>query len=258
MIVEDPSSQAMNVEGGASNAPASSSTPEAASPRSGNRDHERPDAAPALVDVLERRRFPSRRTVGLVLGASLVLTALFFAVDPAVSNATLAVAGRDTTLFRILNAPHLLFEWPAFVVVFALVALKPERLRLVGFCALATGFTVVVIHILKFAVGRARPQCELGAYSFHGLGGDSLANLDGFPSGHAAAAVLLAFLADRAIPGTGRILAPFVVLEALSRVAKGRHYVSDLIAAAVLTWLCILAAEVVIDRFIGWRAGRAT
>jgi undecaprenyl-diphosphatase len=81
---------------------------------------------------------------------------------------------------------------------------------------------------IKFLVRRKRPEGEWGSI---------YRNTDphSFPSGHAARAFLIAVVASALGPAWLSILlwiwAPLV---ALARVAMGVHYVSDVVAGAVL------------------------
>jgi undecaprenyl-diphosphatase len=84
------------------------------------------------------------------------------------------------------------------------------------------------VLLIKLAVRRRRPEGEWGTI---------YRNTDphSFPSGHAARAILLATLAAAWGPGwLAPILIPWAPLVALSRVAMGLHYLSDVVAGAVL------------------------
>ncbi len=92
----------------------------------------------------------------------------------------------------------------------------------------AIAATAVVVMAIKLLVRRRRPAGDWGSIY-------RLTDPHSFPSGHAARAVLLAVL----ITGWGPPwLAPLVILWAplvsLARVAMGVHYLSDVVAGAVL------------------------
>jgi len=81
---------------------------------------------------------------------------------------------------------------------------------------------------IKFLVRRRRPEGEWGGI---------YRNTDphSFPSGHAARSFLIAVLATGLGPaGLAGILWAWAPLVALARVAMGVHYVSDIVAGAVL------------------------
>jgi len=92
-----------------------------------------------------------------------------------------------------------------------------------------------LVMALKFIIRRRRPEGEWGAI---------YRNTDphSFPSGHAARAFLIAALGGLLGPSElGIILWVWAPLVALARVAMGVHYVSDIIAGALVgvlvTWL---------------------
>lgn len=85
-----------------------------------------------------------------------------------------------------------------------------------------------VVLAIKLAVRRRRPQGNWGTIY-------RTTDPHSFPSGHAARAVLLAILSTAWGPSwLAALLIPWAPLVALSRVAMGLHYLSDVIAGAVL------------------------
>lgn len=88
--------------------------------------------------------------------------------------------------------------------------------------------TAVLVLVIKFTVRRQRPRGEWGSLY-------RLTDPHSFPSGHASRAMMLAVLAVGLGPAWfGVTLAVWAPLVALARVAMGVHYVSDMIAGAVL------------------------
>lgn len=92
----------------------------------------------------------------------------------------------------------------------------------------ALAATAVIVMAIKLLVRRRRPAGEWGSIY-------RLTDPHSFPSGHAARAVLLAFLVTAWGPSW---FAPLVIvwapLVALARVAMGVHYLSDVVAGALL------------------------
>ena len=87
---------------------------------------------------------------------------------------------------------------------------------------------IVLVMSIKFLVRRRRPEGEWGGI---------YRNTDphSFPSGHAARAFLIAILAIGLGPAwLAALLCVWAPLVSLARVAMGVHYVSDILAGAVL------------------------
>ncbi len=90
-----------------------------------------------------------------------------------------------------------------------------------------------LVMTLKFIIRRRRPEGEWGAI---------YRNTDphSFPSGHAARAFLIAALAGLLGPSELAItLWVWAPLVALARVAMGVHYVSDIVAGAIVGLLVV-------------------
>ena len=88
--------------------------------------------------------------------------------------------------------------------------------------------TAVLVMAIKFTVRRRRPEGEWGEIY-------RKTDPHSFPSGHAARAAMLATLAVGLAPNwLGLLLAVWAPLVILARVAMGVHYLSDVIAGALL------------------------
>jgi undecaprenyl-diphosphatase len=100
--------------------------------------------------------------------------------------------------------------------------------RLAALMALAVGAQALVIFAVKQLVRRERPQGQWGSI-YRTIDPHS------FPSGHATRAALLAVMAaGLGPPWFAIILLVWAPLVALARVATGVHYVSDVIAGALI------------------------
>ena len=111
-----------------------------------------------------------------------------------------------------------------------------------------SGLAVVVLAV-KFLFKRKRPEGEWG-----GL----YRNTDphSFPSGHAARAFLIAVLASALAPTwLATILWVWAPLVALARVAMGVHYLSDVIAGAILGIIVALLGLQFYQYLTDWFAG---
>lgn len=93
---------------------------------------------------------------------------------------------------------------------------------------LAIAVTAAVTQSIKYLVRRERPQGEWGK-------GYRAVDPHSFPSGHATRAFMLAACVTTLGPWWfGLILWLWAPLVALARVAMGVHYLSDILAGAVL------------------------
>lgn len=111
-----------------------------------------------------------------------------------------------------------------------------------------SGLAVVVLAV-KFLFKRKRPEGEWGGI---------YRNTDphSFPSGHAARAFLIAVLASAlAPPWLATILWVWAPLVSLARVAMGVHYLSDIIAGAILGVLVALLGLQFYQYLTDWFAG---
>jgi membrane-associated phospholipid phosphatase len=88
--------------------------------------------------------------------------------------------------------------------------------------------TALIVFTIKFSVRRRRPEGEWGAIY-------RKTDPHSFPSGHSTRALMLSVIAVGLGPAWfGLMLAIWAPLVVLARVAMGVHYLSDVIAGAVL------------------------
>lgn len=93
---------------------------------------------------------------------------------------------------------------------------------------IAIAITAAAVFAIKLTVRRRRPEGEWGQVY-------RKTDPHSFPSGHAARAALLAVLAiGLGPPWLGFLLAAWAPLVMLARVAMGVHYLSDVLAGALL------------------------
>ena len=123
---------------------------------------------------------------------------------------------------------------PAMIVIFFLLAGVAYRHR--RWIAIAVAMAIaglgggILAQIVKFAVGRARPELWLGPFTH------ARASATSFPSGHTVGAFALAAVlvfASRSLPL--RIIAMLVAIAVgLSRILAFRHWTSDVLASALI------------------------
>jgi undecaprenyl-diphosphatase len=121
---------------------------------------------------------------------------------------------------------------------------KWEIVEFLGISVLA-----VLVMAIKFLVRRKRPEGEWGGI---------YRNTDphSFPSGHAARAFLIAVIGSALGPAwLGWLLWLWAPLVALARVAMGVHYVSDVVAGAVVGIVVALIGLEFYEPLLSWVSG---
>jgi hypothetical protein len=104
------------------------------------------------------------------------------------------------------------------------------RFQDAAFTSLETfAFAGLFTEALKELVGRERPEADLGEYTFHPFSGNT-----SFPSGHAtkAFAVLTPWVMYYPGPVTYGLLVIGASGTALARIAKDKHWMTDVLAGA--------------------------
>jgi undecaprenyl-diphosphatase len=107
----------------------------------------------------------------------------------------------------------------------------------------------VLVMTLKFLIRRRRPEGEWGGIYRQ-------TDPHSFPSGHAARAALIAVLAAGLGPAwLAALLWLWAPLVALARVAMGVHYLSDIVAGALLGLLAGLIGLGFYAPVLSWLSG---
>jgi membrane-associated phospholipid phosphatase len=125
-----------------------------------------------------------------------------------------------------------------------------EQAGFLAFIFLGVGLPSITATLLKALIGRARPMHfdDAGLFSFGMNWGNW--EFQSFPSGHATTAFALAAVLGFISARWFGVAIVFAVLIAVSRVALGLHYPSDVFAGAVLG---LLGAYFVRMMFALWR-----
>jgi undecaprenyl-diphosphatase len=97
---------------------------------------------------------------------------------------------------------------------------------------IAHGTVALLVTVLKHIVGRPRPK-------FNHAGGVQLwpsmdNGFDSFPSGHAAASFAVAAVLARRYPSAGWLWYGAAAFVAFSRILRGSHFVTDVMAGAIV------------------------
>ncbi len=194
---------------------------------------------------------------GWILAATFVLVLVFIPFDPIISQRAQALPG-SVVGFNKAITDFGTFRWMLYSTgLLAIVAYIAARVltstsyanrirtawRLLLYFFLTIGTASILVHLLKFLIGRARPELlmDMGAYSLTPFTGDNL--YESFPSGHSAAAGVFfgAFL--MLVPRFRFIFIGLALVIGVSRVIVGAHYPSDVAAGLLLgTWTAMAFA----------------
>jgi len=169
----------------------------------------------------------------LVLGAPCVALIWRFLDEPATALAESVQSEFTEALIRYLNRFGGGMN-PALVVAFFLIAgFAYQSRRWVAYgvaMALSGALAGILVQIVKYAVGRSRPELWFGA--FH----HARTSASSFPSGHTVGAFALAGVLFLASPSRTMRATAFVLATAvgLSRILAFRHWTSDVAASALI------------------------
>src|SRR5206468_2582649 len=130
---------------------------------------------------------------------------------------------------------------------------KQPRFRRAGLESLiAHAAAALTAQALKHLIGRPRPRMTHGGGFQFGPSWD--AGLDSFPSGHATASFAVAAVLARHFPRAGWLLYGAASFVALSRVTRGSHFPTDVLAGVGLG---LVAGYVVANPIRDWRSSLA-
>lgn len=106
-----------------------------------------------------------------------------------------------------------------------------------GYVFLVLSIGGIVVHLLKVGCGRSRPSLLLDAEEHFFAPFSFLSKTDAFPSGHSqviwGAMIAFSFLCPR----LRVVFITFAAAVSSSRIILGRHYLSDVIAGAAISFV---------------------
>ena len=183
-----------------------------------------------------------------LLGAALVLLAVTtMLLDPHVSRwAALVKHPWIDAALALLNpiGSGVVLLLACLVIAGLAHAVRCWRLRhaaLLG--ALAFASAGLVEFSLKHLLGRYRPDADMPVLAL--LGPSFATDVDSFPSGHATSVFAVATVFATFYPRLAWLLYPPAAVIAIGRVYLERHYVSDIVAGAMIG---VVVASAVIGR----------
>jgi membrane-associated phospholipid phosphatase len=187
-----------------------------------------------------------RRFLLFLPGLAAIIALLWLTVDaPLVAIAERVQSDTVENIIRMFNRLAGGMNPPMIVFFFMIagVAYRRDRWMRIGIAMALAGLSAgLVAHILKFIVGRTRPELWLGP--FHYVRGTA----NSFPSGHTVAAFalggVLLFASRSVILRTIAVLLACAVAGA--RVLAFRHWPSDVVASALIALLAAWIATAVV------------
>lgn len=137
---------------------------------------------------------------------------------------------------------------PLFLLFRFVLKNKNQAMRML-FLVLAISASGIVNTIIKWVAGRNRP-INLFNYDFYGFNFfEVIYESTSFPSGHALTVFSLAAAVSILYPRTRFVVFPAALVIALSRVILTSHFLSDIMAGAVLGTICTLTVKYLFDRY---------
>ncbi len=123
-----------------------------------------------------------------------------------------------------------------FIALFNKLLTKKDFKRIVVSCSVAVALSGVAGYLLKVVIGRPRPGMELPSWQidFFNMASD----FHSFPSGHAAASFSIAFCLCYFIPRLQILWLGSAMLISLGRVVGQAHFLTDVVAGAIIGFLC--------------------
>ena len=119
--------------------------------------------------------------------------------------------------------------WGAMAVVFLLFG-GPARFRAVGAATLAAGTGILLFLFLKKRIGRERP-CAIEPHVWATL---LPPDHFSFPSGHTITAFAITVVVSLFYPSLAMVMLFVACSIAMSRIVLGMHFLSDVVAGAML------------------------
>lgn len=171
--------------------------------------------------------------IGFIASAAIVALMWIYADAPASAWSEQVNSDRVEDWIRLANRFGGGMNPVMVILFFALAGVAFAKREWVGYAIrmmLAGAAGGVIVQLVKFAVGRTRPELWLGP--FH----HARASASSFPSGHTVGAFALAgVLILNAESKTLRVIAALLAFAvALSRVLAFRHWTSDVTASAAI------------------------
>jgi membrane-associated phospholipid phosphatase len=184
----------------------------------------------------ELRRPAASRLLWLIVVLAM-LAAAAWSCDQVLSER--AVAGKEK-IELVLGLPAA--AGVALVPLAILFSFSNWRRLAIGFVAPML-LSAAVTQVIKWLVGRARPDMHLGSQAFDRMQALSRGEYQSFPSGDATTAITLALLLGIYFPRARWIFYVYAGFVGLSRIVLARHFASDVLVGylvgAAAVYVCV-------------------
>ena len=157
-----------------------------------------------------------RKQESLLLITGITLLLLSFSIDLSLLTFFEQIQTPALTLFFTLVSPLGNF---LSVSIFLVLLFAIKSRKNLPIAALTLLFSAAITYLLKLLIGWQRPSTD---------------EFDAFPSGHSAAVFTAYPLLERFFPPSKWIWLGFSLLVLISRMYLGKHYLSDILAGALL------------------------
>jgi membrane-associated phospholipid phosphatase len=194
-----------------------------------------------------------------LIGIAIAVTAIAvsFHFDDSVRD--FLIQHQNPALRNFMRYVSLLGDWPTHAAVGLLLLVlawrrgSKEWMRIFLAMLLAMMLTGVVGSVIKRTVPRARPSVKS---ELHWGGPRFSTKYHSFPSGHVGASTAFFGVLLFARRRVGLACLPIPILIGFSRMYIGAHYLSDVVCAAVLGFLCALVVAYFLLLQIGDRQSK--
>jgi membrane-associated phospholipid phosphatase len=186
-----------------------------------------------------------RSRIALFLLASAVALVAAHLLDRAVFEGVVMRRIYENDLGRMFRVAGFLPLWGLMAIAFWLHDRRSQRPRAwrrgaLLFAAAALGG--ILAEAIKIVVRRERPEAHAGAYVFRPWDVETLSTGGlGLPSSHALVAFAAAAMLSRLIPSAAPVWWIFAIGCGVTRIAAGAHFLSDIVAAAVVALALVWA-----------------
>ncbi len=140
---------------------------------------------------------------------------------------------------------HLVIWATGIFIVFLTSKLRAYRPLLLHLnCTLV--ITLGVVKLLKWVLGRARPDLSEKIYGFHFFQSDH--HFHSFPSGHSATAFAVASVLSYFYPNYKKYFFFFAALLSILRILLNYHYISDVLFGGLIGYFCFMAITMLLKK----------